>query len=248
MILITGATAGIGEACAEIFAENRQNLLLVGRRKDRLNSLAERLHLKWGIDAKTYPLDVSKKASVEAFASEFSTELRKTTLLINNAGLAKGRSSIQEGNTDEWDVMIDTNIKGLLYMTHAVLPFLIEKREGHIINLGSVAGRWMYPQGNIYAATKRAVGALTESLRLDLMGTGIRVTELSPGMVETEFSLVRFGDPKKASAVYQGFEPLTARDIAEAAFWAYSRPKHVNIQEMVIYPTAQASTTAVHRK
>ena len=168
--------------------------------------------------------------------------------LINNAGLALGRDLIQEGNLGDWETMWNVNVKGLLQMTRLTLPYLIEKGSGHIVNLGSVAGRWVYPRGNIYCATKRAVSALTEALRLDLVGTGIRVTEICPGMVETEFSLVRFGgDQDKAKAIYEGVKPLTAEDIAEAVVWSMMRPQHVNIQEMVIFPTQQASTSVVHR-
>jgi len=249
MILITGATSGIGLACAELLARFKKPLFLVGRRKDRLEQIRNSLTEKFSVSVEIAKLDISDSRSVEAFAQQHAAHLKTIEGLINNAGLALGRDLIQEGSLADWEAMWDVNVKGLLSITRNILPFMIEKKSGHIINLGSVAGRWVYPRGNIYCATKRAVSALTESLRLDLMGTGIRVTEISPGMVETEFSLVRFrGDKEKAKAIYEGVKPLTASDIAEAVVWAFMRPPHVNIQEMVIYPTQQASTTLVHRE
>jgi NADP-dependent 3-hydroxy acid dehydrogenase YdfG len=249
MILITGATSGIGKACAELLASQRKDLFLVGRRLDRLQSLQKELTTTHKIQVEIAPLDISHSSAVLEFGKKFSSELNQVEALINNAGLAAGRDTIQEGNLKDWDAMWDVNVKGLLYMTQQVLPYLVRKKSGHIVNLGSVAGRWVYPRGNIYCATKRAVSALTEALRQDLLGTGIRVTEISPGMVETEFSLVRFGgDQEKAKAIYEGMTPLSAKDIAEAVVWALMRPKHVNIQEMIIYPTDQASTTLVHRR
>jgi NADP-dependent 3-hydroxy acid dehydrogenase YdfG len=249
MILITGATSGIGKACAELLASQRKDLFLVGRRLDRLQSLQKELTTTHKIQVEIAPLDISHSSAVLEFGKKFSSELNQVEVLINNAGLAVGRDTIQEGNLKDWDTMWDVNVKGLLYMTHQVLPYFVQKKSGHIVNLGSVAGRWIYPRGNIYCATKRAVSALTEALRQDLLGTGVRVTEISPGMVETEFSLVRFGgDQERAKAIYEGMTPLSAKDIAEAVVWALMRPKHVNIQEMIIYPTEQASTTLVHRR
>jgi NADP-dependent 3-hydroxy acid dehydrogenase YdfG len=249
MILVTGATSGIGKACAELLASQGKNLLLVGRRLDRLQCLQKDLTTNHKIKVEIAPLDISRSQAVQDFGKKFSSELNQVEALINNAGLAAGRDTIQQGNLKDWDAMWDVNVKGLLYMTQQVLPYLVQKKSGHIVNLGSVAGRWVYPRGNIYCATKRAVSALTEALRQDLLGTGIRVTEISPGMVETEFSLVRFGgDQEKAKAIYEGMTPLSAKDIAEAVVWALMRPKHVNIQEMIIYPTDQASTTLVHRR
>jgi NADP-dependent 3-hydroxy acid dehydrogenase YdfG len=249
MILITGATSGIGKACAELLASQRKDLFLVGRRLDRLQSLQKELTTTHKIQVEIAPLDISHSSAVLEFGKKFSSELNQVEVLINNAGLAVGRDTIQEGNLKDWDTMWDVNVKGLLYMTHQVLPYFVQKKSGHIVNLGSVAGRWIYPRGNIYCATKRAVSALTEALRQDLLGTGVRVTEISPGMVETEFSLVRFGgDQERAKAIYEGMTPLSAKDIAEAVVWALMRPNHVNIQEMIIYPTEQASTTLVHRR
>ncbi|MBC7693522.1 MAG: SDR family NAD(P)-dependent oxidoreductase [Methylotenera sp.] len=248
MILITGASSGIGEACARQFAARGRDLILVARRLDRLESLARELRDQHSVQVHCFELNVTDfKAVSELVASQPSLFTRVDTL-INNAGLGKGLDPIQSGNPEDWDVMIDTNIKGLLYVTRVILPLMIQKKRGHLILMGSVAGRWTYPRGNVYSATKYAVKGLTESLRLDLLGTGIRVTEIAPGMVETGFSEVRLGDAEKAKAVYAGMTPLTANDIADAVVWAEGRPQHVNIQEIVIYPTDQASPSVVQRK
>jgi len=248
MILITGATSGIGLACAELLAKQNKDLLLVGRRGDRLKEIKKSLTQKFSVRVETAELDISNSESVAAFGQENASLFEGLNGLINNAGLALGRDLIQEGKLEDWETMWNVNVKGLLQMTRLTLPFMIKKGSGHIVNLGSVAGRWVYPRGNIYCATKRAVSALTEALRLDLVGTGIRVTEISPGMVETEFSLVRFaGDKEKAKAIYEGVKPLTAEDVAEAVVWSMMRPEHVNIQEIVLFPTQQASTSVVHR-
>ncbi|MFM8269687.1 MAG: SDR family NAD(P)-dependent oxidoreductase [Pseudomonadota bacterium] len=249
MILITGATSGIGKASAELLAKKGKNLFLVGRRLDRLQNIQKVLQQEHRVEVEIASLDVADSQAIESFGKKFSVQLSRLEALINNAGLALGRDRIQEGNPKDWDAMWNVNVRGLLYVTHQVLPHFVQKKKGHIVNLGSVAGRWIYPRGNIYCATKRAVSALTEALRQDLLGTGIRVTEISPGMVETEFSLVRFsGDSDKAKAIYEGMTPLTAMDIAEAVVWSLDRPQHVNIQEMIIYPTEQASTALVHRR
>lgn len=248
MILITGASSGIGLACAEIFAEQGRDLFLLARRGGRLQELKSRLEGQHGIQVHCAEIDIRQKKAVDAFGKAHQALLETVTVLVNNAGLAKGLDTIQEGNTDDWDTMWDTNVKGLLYVTRVVLPYFVQKKAGHIINMGSVASRWAYPKGNIYAATKRAVSSLNEGMRLDLMGTGVRVTEIAPGMVETEFSVVRLGDEKKAKAVYHGIEALNARDVAEAVSWVASRPAHVNVQELVIYPTDQASTSMVFRR
>jgi 3-hydroxy acid dehydrogenase/malonic semialdehyde reductase len=244
MILITGATSGIGEATARAFATNKKNLLLAGRRTERLEALARELSAAHAIQARTLTLDVTDRAAIEALDPALLSEVE---ILINNAGLAKGMQPIQSGALDDWEAMIDTNFKGLLWMSRAVLPHMIQKKSGHIINIGSVAGHSTYPNGNVYCATKAAVHSLSECLRLDLVGSGIRVTEISPGMVETEFSLVRLGDESKAKSVYRGMTPLSAQDIAESIVWCASRPKHVNVQDLVIYPTDQASPTVVSR-
>jgi len=250
MILITGASSGIGEACAWSLAESgRSSLFLVGRRGEKLKSLAQEIEKKHQTKVLWAALDVRSQKDVQSFAEQYHRELESLSAVVNNAGLAAGANVFQEGVLEDWETMIDTNLKGLLYMTKAVLPNFIKNKSGHIINIGSVAGHWVYPKGNVYCATKAAVTALSEGLRYDLMGTGIRVTEICPGMVETEFSLVRFkGDQEKAKAVYQGVQPLTGQDVAEAVTWAISRPQHVNVQQMVLYSTDQASPTMVHRR
>jgi 3-hydroxy acid dehydrogenase / malonic semialdehyde reductase len=248
MVIITGASAGIGESVAKAFAREGRELLLLARRKDRLEALAKKLHSEFKAKVHTFRLDVTDRKAVEDWASEQAALIAQADVLVNNAGLAKGLGTIQDGNPDDWDVMIDTNIKGFLYVTRAVVPFFVHNKVGHVVNIGSVAGRWAYPKGNVYAATKSAVRMLNETMRLDLNGTGIRVTEIAPGMAKTEFSLVRLGDFEKADAVYSGLTPLTGDDIAETVVWAVSRPSHVNIQEIVIYPTDQASTTLINRR
>jgi 3-hydroxy acid dehydrogenase / malonic semialdehyde reductase len=248
MILITGATSGIGEATAKICAENGHDLLLVARRRDRLETISAELTKAYKNRVITFALDIQKLDEVRDFARQATTTLEQVTVLVNNAGVAKGLSTIQETDPSAWNTMIDTNVKGLLAMTHEVLPHMIKKKSGHIVNLGSVAGHINYLKGNIYCATKAAVHSLNECMRLDLLGSGVRVTEVSPGMVETEFSQVRLGDAEKAKAVYAGMTPLSARDIAETIYWCINRPAHVNIQEVVIYPTDQASPWAVHRR
>ncbi len=248
MVLITGASSGIGMACAEAFAQGGSKLFLVARRSVRLAELKTRLEKQWGVEVLTATLDVSSKSAVERFGTEYSAQLDRVSVLVNNAGLAKGLDTIQDGKVEDWDVMWDTNVKGLLYVTRLLLPRFVSKKAGHVINIGSVASRWAYPKGNIYAATKRAVSALSEGMRLDLMGSGVRVTEIAPGMAETEFSVVRLGDEQKAKDVYKGIQALSARDVAEAVVWVSSRPSHVNVQELVLYPTDQASTTMVFRR
>jgi NADP-dependent 3-hydroxy acid dehydrogenase YdfG len=253
-VFISGASAGIGEATARAFAALKRDLVLVARRKERLEALKSELIERHGsssgkpLRVDILELDVRDSKAVDALFRTHKDVLSQVDVLVNNAGLALGRDPIQQGNTEDWDVMIDTNVKGLLYVTHAFLPQMIAKGSGHIVNMGSVAGYWNYPNGNIYAATKFAVRAITESLRLDLHGTGIRVSEVAPGMVETDFSRVRFkGNEEKASAIYAGTKPLTPEDIADAIVWCVQRPAHVNIQEIVIYPTDQASSTMVKR-
>jgi 3-hydroxy acid dehydrogenase/malonic semialdehyde reductase len=248
MILITGASSGIGEACARVFAKAGRPLILVARREEKLQALADKIKKEYAIEPHCVALDVQDPQAIEARVKENPELYSQVTVLVNNAGLAKGLGPIQDGKTEDWDTMIDTNIKGLLYMTRAILPFMIKRRSGHIVNLGSVAGYWAYPNGNVYSATKFAVRGLNESMRLDLQGTGVRVTEIAPGMVKTEFSEVRLQNKEKAEAVYAGMEPLNAQDVAEAIEWCVSRPARVNIQELVIYPTDQASTTFVHRQ
>lgn len=239
--LITGATAGFGLATAELLAENGCHLIITGRRAERLAEIKKRLESQYGVQVTTLGFDVSRRRELESALGGIAELLPQTTILVNNAGLALGTDPLPTASVDDWEVMIDTNIKGLLYMTRQLLPHFIARDHGHIVNVGSVAGRWTYPGGAVYSATKFAVRAISDSLRMDLLGKNIRVTNIEPGMAETEFSQVRFqGDLQKAAAVYKGLKPLSARDIAETIVWCLSRPQHVNIQELVIFPTAQA--------
>lgn len=246
--LITGASSGFGEACAHLFAKNKNALILLARRKKLLEKLASELTKRHGVEVHVFELDVRDRAAVESFAKKNENLLSRVSVLINNAGLAKGMDFVQDGNIDDWEQMIDTNVKGLLYVMRMVAPHMVKARKGHIINIGSIAGHWVYQKGNVYCATKHAVRALTDGTRMDLNGTGVRVTEVSPGMAQTEFSVVRLGDESKAKAVYQGMTPLTADDVAETVFWCCTRPAHVNIQEVVLFPTDQASPTIVARR
>jgi NADP-dependent 3-hydroxy acid dehydrogenase YdfG len=248
-VFITGASAGIGEACARAFAAAGRDVVLVARRKERLDKLSAELKTAYKVRVEQVALDVRDSAAVDALFKEQPDLVSGVDVLINNAGLAIGRDPIQEGKPADWDVVIDTNIKGLLYITRAFLPQMIAKADGHIVNMGSAAGHWTYANGNIYSATKFAVRAITESLRVDLNGSGIRVTEISPGMVETDFSKVRFGgDQAKAKEIYAGMTPLNAVDIAETILWCVQRPKRVNIQEVVLFPTDQASVSVLTRR
>lgn len=238
--LITGASAGFGKAIAEKLAAQRFNLIICARRIERLTAIQRDLESKYNVTVIPLDFDISKHAEVKAALEKNAHLTEKVSVLINNAGLAKGVEPIHQGQTSDWDVMIDTNIKGLLYVTRAVLPGMVARKTGHVVNIGSVAGRWVYPGGAVYSATKFAVRAINDSIRMDLMGTGIRVTNIEPGMAETEFSEVRLGDAEKAKAIYRGMKPLSAEDIADTVSWCLSRPAHVNIQELVIFPTDQA--------
>lgn len=245
IVLVTGATSGFGEAIARRVAQEwpGARVWITGRRKDRLEAVARE------IGARAFAFDISSREEVDSFLRENAAELSQVSVLVNNAGLAAGLDNFQDASLDDFEQMIDTNLKGLIYITRGILPAMISRGEGHIVNMGSVAGRYTYLKGNVYSATKFAVHALGESIRLDTMGKNIRVTTIAPGMAETEFSVVRFkGDQEKADSVYKGMEPLRAEDIAEAVMWSLSRPAHVNIQEMVIYPTAQAAPREVARK
>ena len=247
--LITGATAGIGEAIANKLASLNFNLILTGRRHDRLKVLKEELSSKYSIKVFTLNFDVRNKEEVFQQIDSLDEYWNKIDLLVNNAGLAAGLGTIQEGEIDDWEQMIDTNVKGLLYMTRKISPLMIERKKGQIINIGSIAGKEVYPNGGVYCSTKHAVDALTKGMRIDMVQYGIKVSAIHPGMVDTEFSTVRFkGDKAKADAVYQGLTPLYAEDIAEAVEFAVTRPAHVNINDMVIMPTAQAAATVVVRK
>ncbi len=245
---ITGASAGIGAACAEVFAREGYNLLLAARRVDRIEELAARLHAAYGIDTHLLSLDVRDADAVFSSVENLPAAWKKIDVLINNAGLSQGLDPIHEGDIGDWDRMIDTNIKGLLYVTRAVSPGMAARQSGHIINVGSIAGKQVYANGGVYCATKFAVDALSQGMRIDLLDKGIKVTAIHPGMVETEFSEVRFkGDKTRAKSVYLNLEPLVAEDIAEAVWFTASRPKHVNINDMLIMPTAQANATTVVR-
>jgi NADP-dependent 3-hydroxy acid dehydrogenase YdfG len=246
---ITGATAGIGKASAEIFAKNGYDLVITGRRKERLQILAEELITAYNINVHTLCFDVRKAEEVKTNIASLPAQFKNIDVLINNAGLSSGLSTLQEGNTQDWDVMIDTNVKGLLYTTRQIAELMITHKKGHIINMGSIAGKEVYPNGNVYCATKFAVDALTKAMRIEMLPHNIKVSSVNPGMVETEFSIVRFhGDEDRAKKVYEGIQPLVAEDIAETIYWIASRPPHVNINEVVIMPTAQANTTTMIRK
>ena len=248
-IFITGATSGIGKSCANIFAKDGNNLIITGRRKERLLKLKEELESKFNIKVLTLNFDVRNKDEVKQAISNLDNEWSNIDILINNAGLAVGLNKIQDGEIDDWERMIDTNIKGLLYITRAISPLMTEKKSGHIINIGSVAGKETYPFGNVYCATKHAVDSLSKAMRIDMVEFGIKVTQIAPGAVETEFSNVRFkGDDTKADSIYNGFEPLRPEDIADAVFYCANLPKHVNINDMLIMPTAQASAGIIHKK
>ena len=247
-ILITGASSGIGKACAERFAAEGMNLILTARRQERLTAIKEDLMTKFSIIVETFCFDIRDYIQVKTFAASIAQMGLSPYILINNAGLAAGRSKIQDGAIDDWEQMIDTNLKGLLYMTKAILPLMITHNTGQIINIGSTAGHLVYPQGNVYNATKFAVKALNEAINLDLVDTNIKVCSVDPGACDTEFSLVRFkGDESIANKVYEGYEPLHAADIAETIYFVCTRPAHVNIQNIVVYPTSQRSVF-VHRK
>lgn len=247
--LITGATSGIGEACAHLFAQQGYRLVLVARREHKLAEIAKHFTDKYAVEIKTLVADVRDKAVLSAVLDTLAEDWKQIDVLINNAGLSLGLDPIDKGDTDDWDTMIDTNVKGLLYVTKIVSNWMITAQKGHIINIGSIAGKEVYPNGNVYCATKHAVDALNKGMRIDLLPHGIKVTAIHPGMVETEFSQVRFkGDEERAKKVYDGLEPLLAQDIAEAIWFAVSRPAHVNINDMLIMPTAQASATVAIRK
>ncbi len=245
--LVTGATSGIGEATALKFAQNGYKIIVTGRREERLNVLKEKLK-KHKVDVLTLCFDVRNETEVKEKLSTLSDDWKNIDVLVNNAGLAAGLGAIQDGDTDDWERMIDTNVKGLLYVTRAVSPGMVERKRGHIINIGSIAGKEVYPNGNVYCATKHAVDALTKAMRIDMVPYGIKVSQVSPGAVETEFSLVRFhGDKAKAGKVYEGYDNLVADDIAECVWFCASRPPHVNVNDMVVMPTAQASATVFHK-
>jgi 3-hydroxy acid dehydrogenase/malonic semialdehyde reductase len=246
--IITGATAGIGEATAIEFANLGFTLILTGRRKERLTKLKAELESKYKISVSIHSFDIRVKAEVENFCRHEIGDI-SIDVLVNNAGLASGLSPLHEGDVDDWEKMIDTNVKGLLYITREIAPRMVAQQSGHIINVGSIAGVEVYPNGNVYCATKHAVKAISEGLRKELYDKGIKVTNVAPGMVETEFSIVRFyGDENRANTVYDGVEALAAKDIADCIAFAVTRPKHVNIADMLVLPTDQGSATQVIRR
>lgn len=247
--LITGATSGIGEACAHSFAQQGYHLIIVGRRAHLLEKMAHHLSDKYAIEIKKITADVRDKENINYVLETLPSSWKNVDVLINNAGLSVGLEPINQGSVDDWDTMIDTNIKGLLYVSKVVSNWMVAQKKGHIINIGSIAGKEVYPNGNVYCATKHAVDALSKAMRIDLLPHGIKVTAIHPGAVETEFSVVRFkGDEGRAKKVYDGFEPLIAQDIAESIWFVVSRPAHVNINDMIIMPTAQANGTTIIRK
>lgn len=246
--LITGASSGIGEACARRFAREGWRLILTGRRADRLEQLAEELAIEFQTESLVLVFDVRDREETAQALETLPEEWKDIDVLVNNAGLAAGLSPLQEGDVDDWETMIDTNIKGLLYVSRSISPGMVKRGSGHIINIGSVAGREVYPNGAVYSATKHAVDALTKGMRMDLLSHGIKVTQIAPGAAETEFSLVRFkGDKEKAAGVYKGYQPLTGNDIAELCYYVTTLPAHVNINDILIMPMAQAGALVWHK-
>ncbi|MCX6277046.1 MAG: SDR family NAD(P)-dependent oxidoreductase [Bacteroidetes bacterium] len=247
-VLITGATAGFGKAIARKFAENGHNLIITGRRKVLLDDVAKNLITTFNVEVLPLCFDVRKLTEVEAAINSLSGRWRNVDVLVNNAGLAAGLHPIHEGVIDDWERMIDTNVKGLLYMTRMVAPIMVARKQGHIINMGSVAGKEAYPLGNVYCGSKYAVDGITKSTRIDLLSHNIKVTQIAPGAADTEFSLVRFkGDKDRADNVYKGFTPLSAEDVADVVFYVTTLPAHVNINDLVLMPTAQASAVNFYK-
>lgn len=244
---ITGATSGIGKATALLLAAKKYNLILSGRRKERLEHLAEEITNKEKVEALPLSFDIRNNQEVVAAINSLSREWKQIDVLVNNAGLAAGMDTIQDGSLEDWEQMIDTNVKGLLYVSKQIMPLMIELGKGHIVNVGSIAGKETYPKGNVYCATKHAVEAITKGMRIDLNPHGIKVSAVCPGMVETEFSVVRLKNTEANKEVYKGFTPLYAEDIAETIAFIVSRPAHVNIADVLIFPSAQASSTVVKR-
>ena len=249
IVMITGATAGIGAACAELFGAQQYDLILAARRQDRLQAMAASLQRQYGIRVRSLLLDVRDKLAVSSALDGLPEEWKKVDILINNAGLCLGLDPIQQGCTDDWDTMIDTNVKGLLYVSRIVSRWMIDQKiPGHIVNLGSVAAKEVYPNGNIYCATKHAVDAISKAMRIDMLSHRIKVTAIHPGPVQTEFAEIRFkGDKERAKKVYLGYQPLCAKDIAETIWFAVTRPAHVNIDDLLIMPAAQATATIIDR-
>lgn len=250
IVFTTGASSGIGRATARAFAAEGANLILCARREARLEELSTSLlQAHPSIKVHTFELDVRDQPEVEKSIGRLPAEWQAIDILVNNAGLSRGLDAFQDALISDWDEMIDTNVKGLLYVSRAVVPGMVQRGSGHVVNIGSIAGHEVYPKGNVYCGSKHAVDAITRGMRIDLLGTGVKVTTVDPGLVETEFSKVRFhGDEAKANAVYKGLQPLTPDDIAETVLWAATRPAHVQIAEVIVFPSAQASSMHVHRE
>lgn len=247
--LITGATSGIGRAIALRLAEEKIDLIITGRRLERLVELQKEIEITYKVRVNTLNFDVTNYNDVKKALASLDNSWSKIDILVNNAGLAVGLSPIYEGDVDDWERMIDTNVKGLLYVTRTVAPKMVERKSGHIINISSIAGKHVYPKGNVYCATKHAVSALSQAMRMDMLDYNIRVTQVCPGAAKTEFSNVRFkGDNDRADKVYDGFTPLTARDVAEAVVYAVMQPKHVDVQDILVMPTAQADGGMFHKE
>jgi 3-hydroxy acid dehydrogenase / malonic semialdehyde reductase len=248
-VLITGASSGFGLAAAFAFAKKGARLIVAARRLDRLRTLAADLKKKYGTEVKSLKLDIRKAGEVTKAVKSLSAKWRNIDILVNNAGLSRGLDKLHEGTVQDWEEMLDTNVKGLLYVSREVIPLMVRRNSGHIINIGSIAGHEVYPKGNVYCASKHAVDAITKGMRIDLVDTNIRVTTIDPGLAETEFSMVRFrGNVNKAKAVYTGIKPLSAADVADAVIYAAARPLNVVIAEMILLPNKQASSMVVHRE
>ncbi|HTO93560.1 MAG TPA: SDR family oxidoreductase [Bacteroidota bacterium] len=247
-VFVTGASSGIGEACARAFAREGANVLMCARRLEKIEALARHLEDKYAVTTHAFRLDVRDRAAVERAVAELPPFWERIDILVNNAGLSRGLVKLHAGEYRDWEEMIDTNVKGLLYVTRTILPGMVSRNSGHVINMGSIAGHQLYPNGNVYCASKFAVAALSEGLRMDLLGTNVRVSSVDPGLVETEFSEVRFrGDKARAAQTYVNMRPLKGEDVAEAVIFCATRPPHVDIAQLIIMPTDQASVNHVHR-
>lgn len=249
IVLITGASSGIGEACAYKFAENGYDIIIAARRKDKLEGLAETLQNNYNCKVLCLILDVRNFIETQNAINSLQDDWLNIDVLINNAGLASGLGPIQDGSLDDWNKMIDTNVKGLLHVSKCIIPLMTSRNKGHIINVGSIAGKETYLNGNVYCASKAAVDSISKAMRIDLLNYGIKVTHVAPGAAETEFSMVRFkGDKEAAKKVYEGFIPLTGKDVADVIYYTASLPAHVNINDVIVVPTAQANTTHIQRQ